>query len=223
LSYFNEIEKGIKSKTKTKSICNYDFFNIFYQLLNAIQEMHENNIVHRDIKLENIFLDIWCNAYIGDFGYSTTCSEYKNNETVGTVDYLPVYINKFKNKQSISKKLDIFSLSMILFLYSSIIADEPYNFQEKNTSDEINYFYTDEMIEEDKKNFSGCYNAISNYKYKIRPITTSSFIEISGIKEFIENTVYKARYAKNDEVFDENVWDWNKIISSNLYKTLERI
>lgn len=40
------------------------------QLLDACKYMHEQRVVHRDIKLSNIFLDHEMNIKIGDFGLS---------------------------------------------------------------------------------------------------------------------------------------------------------
>lgn len=40
------------------------------QLLDACQYMHEQQVVHRDIKLSNIFLDSNMNIKLGDFGLS---------------------------------------------------------------------------------------------------------------------------------------------------------
>lgn len=44
---------------------------IFLQILHGLEYIHQNNIIHRDIKLENIFLRKTHNRYlckIGDFG-----------------------------------------------------------------------------------------------------------------------------------------------------------
>jgi serine/threonine protein kinase len=40
------------------------------QLLDACAYMHEQKVVHRDIKLSNIFLDHAMNVKLGDFGLS---------------------------------------------------------------------------------------------------------------------------------------------------------
>lgn len=43
---------------------------IFKQIVKALVYLHENLIVHRDIKLENILLDGYGNLKIADFGVS---------------------------------------------------------------------------------------------------------------------------------------------------------
>lgn len=43
---------------------------LFKQIIEAIGYIHTRNIVHRDIKLDNILLDGKGNVKIGDFGVS---------------------------------------------------------------------------------------------------------------------------------------------------------
>ena len=46
---------------------------IMKQILSAVNYCHSKNIVHRDIKLDNILLDHNGNLKIGDFGVSKLC------------------------------------------------------------------------------------------------------------------------------------------------------
>ena len=43
---------------------------LFRQILDAVNYMHSNGIVHRDLKLENIMIDKELNVKIADFGFS---------------------------------------------------------------------------------------------------------------------------------------------------------
>lgn len=65
----------------------------FKQLIEAMEFMHSNNVVHRDLKLENLLLDEDYNLKIADFGLSTTVeSSYGGGvmyTRVGTERYMP--------------------------------------------------------------------------------------------------------------------------------------
>lgn len=43
---------------------------IFKQILEALDHCHKNNVLHRDIKLDNILLDSKGQVKVGDFGVS---------------------------------------------------------------------------------------------------------------------------------------------------------
>lgn len=92
---------------------------IFYKILKGIEILHNNNICHRDLKLENILLDKNYNPIIADFGTAKIIeSEEELKEIVGTSRYYAPEISFFKIPYQ-GKKLDIFNLGVINFLLTN--------------------------------------------------------------------------------------------------------
>ncbi len=89
--------------------------HIMKQLISAIAHAHENQIIHRDIKPQNILIDEDGNCKITDFGISITLSATsftKTNSVLGTVHYL----SPEQARGGIAtKKSDIYALGIVLY------------------------------------------------------------------------------------------------------------
>lgn len=69
----------------------HEILIIFKQIVAATVHLHENNILHRDLKTENIFLNKEGFIKVGDFGISkmlTTKCQGAANTCVGTPYYI---------------------------------------------------------------------------------------------------------------------------------------
>ena len=74
------VEKGRIPEEETKSL--------FGQLCLAVAYLHDNGIVHRDLKLENVLLDERCRVKLGDFGFTREFDRGSFMETFcGTTGY----------------------------------------------------------------------------------------------------------------------------------------
>ncbi|KAJ3642780.1 hypothetical protein Zmor_025535 [Zophobas morio] len=89
--------------------------NLFCQIVLGLNHIHSRNVIHRDLKCENIFLtglqgDV---IKIGDFGISKILLNNKNAHTlIGTCNYVAPEICDGKPYDS---KSDIWSLGCILY------------------------------------------------------------------------------------------------------------
>jgi len=97
------------------------------QLLQSVQYMHEINVIHRDLKLGNLFLDKQLRVKVGDLGLATklASSDEKRKTICGTPNYIaPEVIDGNKEKRGHSFEVDIWSMGVIC--YTLLIGKPPY-------------------------------------------------------------------------------------------------
>ena len=101
----------IKKRSKlTETVAKF----IFKQIVLAIQYIHRNNIVHRDIKLDNILIDLDNNVKICDFGVSKIIKKGDILfDQCGTPTYIAPEI--LKNKGYDGFPVDIWSAGVVLY------------------------------------------------------------------------------------------------------------
>uniref|UniRef100_A0A8C2KVT7 non-specific serine/threonine protein kinase n=1 Tax=Cyprinus carpio TaxID=7962 RepID=A0A8C2KVT7_CYPCA len=86
----------------------------FRQIVSAVHYCHQKNIVHRDLKAENLLLDADSNIKIADFGFS---NEFKLGSKLDTFCGSPPYAapELFQGKKYDGPEVDIWSLGVILY------------------------------------------------------------------------------------------------------------
>jgi eukaryotic translation initiation factor 2-alpha kinase 4 len=109
---------------------------LFREMVEGLSHIHQQGMIHRDLKCENIFLDSKDHVKIGDFGLATTnvlALQYQNNETnqslqlpkvsygdshtgqVGTALYCAPELSQNACKSTYNQKVDLYSLGIIFF------------------------------------------------------------------------------------------------------------
>ena len=80
-----------------------------------LTELHDANIIHRDIKLENVFMDNEGRAQHGDWGFAVLLQDGKATGTKGTMDYVAPEV---LSGLPYGKPADIYSLGQTIAVSS---------------------------------------------------------------------------------------------------------
>ena len=118
LCKYGDLYNYIKFTFSEKQLCV-----LFYQVFSGLIYLHENKIIHRDLKLENIMIDsiekdnITCEPYfyikIIDFGSAKYFSKQRiENEIIGSSYYIAPEVLK----QKYNEKCDTWSAGVLLYM-----------------------------------------------------------------------------------------------------------
>eukprot|EP00817_Percolomonadidae_sp_ATCC50343_P007841 CAMPEP_0117420394 /NCGR_PEP_ID=MMETSP0758-20121206/1731_1 /TAXON_ID=63605 /ORGANISM="Percolomonas cosmopolitus, Strain AE-1 (ATCC 50343)" /LENGTH=488 /DNA_ID=CAMNT_0005201965 /DNA_START=546 /DNA_END=2009 /DNA_ORIENTATION=+ len=115
---------------KTAEFNEYQFVSIASQILEGIQALHSANILHCDIKPQNIFVDSYddkkFDLVIGDFDVSLNIQD-RVTQTLnlkGTLGFAAPELTKVKKLKIITLKSDIYSVGKVLKLVANKLGDD---------------------------------------------------------------------------------------------------
>ena len=102
------------------------------QLLSALRYLHKHRVIHRDLKLGNLFLNENMMIKLGDFGLATKLEfEGERKRTIcGTPNYIAPEI--LDGKQGHSYEVDTWSLGVII--YTMLIGKPPFETTDVKTT-----------------------------------------------------------------------------------------
>ncbi len=89
-----------------------DVVKLGTDMCSALELCRENNIIHRDIKPQNIFVSRYGDFKLGDFGVAKSTTVRSSADKVGTYSYMAPEVYKGK---SYDDRVDIYSLGMVLY------------------------------------------------------------------------------------------------------------
>ena len=215
------------NKALQKQIPEDKMWDIFFKSISGLKYIHEKGLIHRDIKLENLFLDDNFNIKIGDFNVSATidsqaAQNFAENQqeldsmvsgqtVVGTAGYMAPEVKRNERMEyKYGPKADVFSMGISFF--ELCYGDKPYQrvnknvyYQKKLYSKELNDI-VDQMIEKDDRRrpssedsyFVIKKNFINRYvKNSSVDATINCFYQLPNFKQFFCDNRNKSLYLNN--------------------------
>jgi polo-like kinase 1 len=99
---------------RRKRLTEFETQYYVHQMIMALKYLHSNKIIHRDLKLGNLFLNEKLEIKVGDFGLAAKLSfDGEKRKTIcGTPNYIAPEI--LEGKTGHSFEVDIWSLGVIM-------------------------------------------------------------------------------------------------------------
>lgn len=119
------------------------------EIVDALLFLNRNEIIHKDIKLQNILLDSDYNIKLCDFSLSKILSKQASaiNTKSGTLSYLSIEAfkeNYISIKSNNIYKLDVFSLGIMTYIL--LFDTHPFKYKVRNKINVIYHYYTTILI-----------------------------------------------------------------------------
>jgi polo-like kinase 1 len=75
---------------RRKKLAEFEVKYYLFQLVNALEYLHKSSVIHRDLKLGNLFISADMQVKVGDFGLATRVSHIgeRKRTVCGTPNYI---------------------------------------------------------------------------------------------------------------------------------------
>lgn len=191
---------------------------IFEPILDAVGYAHKNNIIHRDIKPNNIILTPDGTPKILDFGIATLMGGQKDNDMImGTPSYMSP--EQVKN-EPLDERSDIYSLGVML--YQMLTGVAPYD-----TTSMSEFEINRHVVEEPLPRMKSYYKYISDKVQRVVDKATEKdknqrYAHCSDFKKALHDAIYPPKMPAWTKIAaavltliviagSVGVWDYNRI------------
>ncbi|NKB32163.1 MAG: protein kinase [Pseudomonadales bacterium] len=110
----------LSAAVKIRDISHVEKIDIIVQVLKALSYAHRNNVIHRDIKPDNILIDDDGNVKILDFGIAQFYEDHKgaNDRTctgtvMGTYNYMSP--EQRQSSENVTARSDLYSVGVVMY------------------------------------------------------------------------------------------------------------
>eukprot|EP00978_Attheya_sp_CCMP212_P046941 scaffold421132_cov59-Attheya_sp.AAC.2 len=178
------LSEFMKRRNQQLSVPEVQYF--MKQLTDAVSYLHDNSIIHRDLKLDNIFLDETLNVKVGDFGLATRLNNpfSTRTEQCGTLQYMAPEV---VGQRPYSFSVDIWSMGVIL--YKLLVGKLPFQATQRADNTEWRIitndysFPSDVHISQDAKDLiSSMLRADPDQRPSLYEISQHTFFSSEGAK-----------------------------------------
>lgn len=204
-----------------------------YGIASIMSYLHENNIIHRDLKLDNILLDDYLFPKISDFGLSKVMN--RNNLNVlqsskgikGTIVYLAPEILVDESDPQYSKASDVYAYAFIVYeMFTKKKTDIG------NSYMQIVNFVTSGQHPPINDSVPRCYKNLINKCWSTSPSDRPTFKqivhEIETNKEFITNDIDENDFRNYIKLVNSNAdpndpSNWFSICPSSFFTSSRKL